>query len=475
MAVVMRQTSPDDRHRHVPVRPIGIDLFAGVGGMTLGFEQAGFDVVASVEYDPVHAAVHEFNFPLAKVVCADIGRLTPDALLSAGYEGFIAHGRSPDEWDPAQIDVIFGGPPCQGFSTMGKRDVLDERNSLGYKFADLIGAIQPRYFVMENVPGMAAGGHAGILIRLMARFKRHGYSVSVEHEDLRKRAILNAADFGVPQDRRRLILIGARNDVVPPSYPIPTVRRVPKRTGENQRVDPLDMFLPVGPTVGDALSDLPDLDEFDALLTSDEVLLRRRDVVRISKKSSVYVGRLRGMIEDPENFAHPRIWNPRMLTSSMRTLHTQESIGRFEKTPQGQTEPISRFYRLDVGGLCNTLRAGTGSERGAYTSPRPLHPTLPRVLSVREAARLHSFPDWFRLHRTKWNGFRSIGNAVPPLFGRAIARMIVNALGIVPARPEQQVALGDPQLLTLNRLQAAAYYNADERHIPKVRKRLVST
>jgi len=460
--------------RPIRRRPVGIDLFAGVGGLSLGFEQAGFDIVASVEYDPVHAAVHKFNFPLTRVVCADITRISPEQLLAASREGFLAHGNAAEEWNPAQIDVIFGGPPCQGFSTIGKRDMSDDRNKLGYKFADLIGAIKPRYFVMENVPGMAAGGHASILASLVARFRKHGYIVSVQLEDVRKSAILSAADYGVPQDRRRLILLGARKGEPLPSYPLPSVRRVSKRSRTVSIVDRLDMLLPAGPTVGDALLDLPDLDTFEELLFTDEVALKKRDVQRMTRLTSHYAGRLRGLAGDPDDFSHPRRWDPTLLTSSMRTEHTDESIRRFRATSPGDTEAISRFYRLDAAGLCNTLRAGTGSERGAYTSPRPIHPTLPRVISVREAARLHSFPDWFRLHRTKWNGFRSIGNAVPPLFGRAIGRAILNAIGIEPIRPEQSVELGDPALLVLNRLQAARHFAVDEQHIPKVRKRLIN-
>ena len=455
------------------IRPIGIDLFAGVGGMSLGFEQAGFDIVASVEYDPVHAAVHEFNFPNTTTLCADVTKLTAEDLLEAARAGFIAHGRSQSEWNPQEIDVIFGGPPCQGFSTIGKRDVSDHRNSLVNKFAEIIGAVRPRYFVMENVPGMAAGGHAGILARLMAKFQKHGYNLAVEVESVRRKAILCAADFGVPQDRRRLILIGAREGLPVPSYPTPAVRPAPKRLGERRKAEARNLFLSSGPTVGEAILDLPDLDEFEELLICDEVWLNEKNFALMTERSSEYVRHLRGALVDNEDLSHPRQWNPRQMTSSMRTVHSVESITRFKGTPPGSTEAISRFYRLDPEGLCNTLRAGTGSERGAYTSPRPLHPTLPRVLSVREAARLHSFPDWFRLHRTKWNGFRSIGNAVPPLLGRAIGQSIVRALGVHPTKPTVALSLGDPSLLSLNRLQAAAHFGVDQRHIPQVRKRLL--
>jgi DNA (cytosine-5)-methyltransferase 1 len=111
-------------------------------------------------------------------------------------------------------------------------------------------------------------------------------------------------------------------------------------------------------------------------------------------------------------------------------------------TPAGSTEPISRFLKLDPDGVCNTLRAGTDSARGAFTSPRPIHPHYPRVITVREAARLHSYPDWFRFHATKWHGFRQIGNSVPPLLGRAVAAQIVAALGIEPSRPVDALPLG---------------------------------
>lgn len=187
------------RDRKERRRPLAIDLFSGVGGLSLGFEQAGFDVIASAEYDPVHAAVHAFNFPLTEVICDDVAKISADKLMDAAKRGFIAHGNSPSK-RTGEIDAIFGGPPCQGFSTMGKRDVGDDRNMLVYRFGDLIGAIRPRYFVMENVPGMASGGHASILEKLMNRLRKHGYELSVTVDQIRKRAILNAADYGVVQD-----------------------------------------------------------------------------------------------------------------------------------------------------------------------------------------------------------------------------------------------------------------------------------
>src|SRR5262249_5545259 len=146
-------------------------------------------------------------------------------------------------------------------------------------------------------------------------------------------------------------------------------------------------------------------------------------------------------------------------TSSLRATHTPLSKRRFAETPMGATEPVSRFYKLPPNGVCNTLRAGTASDRGAFTSPRPIHPFRPRCITVREAARLHSYPDWFRFHVTKWHGFRQIGNSVPPLLGRAVAAEILRSLGARPRKPRASIGLGDPRLLRFSMTDAAAHYS----------------
>ena len=122
-------------------KPTCLDLFCGAGGMSLGFEEAGFDVVAGVELDPVHASVHSYNFPKCHVYRDDISKLTGKQIVNS-------HG---------SIDVIIGGPPCQGFSLIGKRDESDDRNHLVLQFMRMVHEIQPRYFVMENVSGLTVG------------------------------------------------------------------------------------------------------------------------------------------------------------------------------------------------------------------------------------------------------------------------------------------------------------------------------
>ncbi|HEV7401203.1 MAG TPA: DNA cytosine methyltransferase [Solirubrobacterales bacterium] len=450
-------------------RPLAVDLFAGAGGLSLGLEQAGFDVLTAVEYDPVHAAAHEFNFPQTKVLCADISALSADDLKAAARAGMSAHGHDAEEWD-GEFDLIAGGPPCQGFSFIGKRLVDDKRNQLVFHFFRLVSELRPRYFVMENVPGMARGGHASILDKLISEFEEAGYRFPEEEMEAKKHRILNAADFGVPQERNRLFLIGTRKDQAKTARPpAPTVHPVAKRsTVAEERAD---SELPCGPTVWDAIGDLPNLSRFASLFGSDTTRLSDAAVAAMEIAASPYARRLRGLEADPDDLSRPRDWDPSRLTGSMRTEHTEKSIRRFRATKPGETEPISRYYRLDPDGLCNTLRAGSGSERGAFTSPRPLHPRLPRVLSNREAARLHSFPDWFRLHMTKWHGFRQIGNAVAPLVGRAVGHEIVVALELEPAVPSKSLALGEPRLVRLSMNEAVAHFGADRASIPAPRTR----
>ena len=392
-------------------RPLVVDLFAGAGGLSLGFEQAGFDVAASVEVDPVHAAVHHYNFPASVAICRSVVSLSGAQIRSLAGIG------------DRDIDAVCGGAPCQGFSTIGKRALDDPRNNLVQHFCRLVRELQPKYAVFENVRGLTMGAHKAFLNEIIETLSADGYTVNLPYQ------VLNAADHGVPQDRKRLFLLAARHGQVLPDYP-----------GKAARV-----------TVLEAIGDLPDADQFEALLGSDHV------VARLGPRS-VYARKLRGEALDVGDFSHPRSWNPRLLTSSTRTAHTELSRARFRATAPGSIEPISRFLRLDPAGVCNTLRAGTDSARGAFTSPRPIHPQLARVITVREAARLHSYPDWFRFHATKWHGFRQIGNSVPPLLARAVATQLISALGLAPCKPTVALALGSEATLNYTMAEAVRRY-----------------
>lgn len=396
-------------------RPIGIDLFAGAGGMSLGFEQAGFDIRAAVEIDPAHCAVHKFNFPQCAVVPRTVVELSAERVRSAAKLN-----RSQG------IDVVFGGPPCQGFSMIGHRMFDDPRNRLVLEFVRLVAELDAKYFVFENVKGLTVGRHRGFLDDLVKAFRAKGYEVRLPWQ------VFDAADFGVPQHRERLILVGAKRGVAIPEYPAPIVRPAD---------EPPNGDLPVGPTVRDVLCDLPDADLFDVLEHCDSV-----GGVSYGEPSQFAV-ELRCLTNDAWHYGYPRKWNPTILTSSWRTEHTEISRRRFAETTPGTTEPISQFYKLRAEGLSNTLRAGTDGARGAFTSPRPIHYEYSRCVTVREMARLHGFPDWFRMHSTKWHGARQIGNAVPPPLARAVAAEIMRTMRIEPMRPRKALALGDKSLL----------------------------
>jgi len=307
---------------------------------------------------------------------------------------------------------------------IGKRALDDQRNQLVFHYVRLVKELEPKFCVFENVKGLTLGKHAQFLDELIEALGAVGYKVLLPYR------VLNAADFGVPQDRRRLFLIGARSDQRLPTYPNPVVDRT---------------------SVWQALGDLPDADEFPELIDSDSIATHW-------VSTALYARRLRGLVRDPKNFGYERVFDPNVLTSSLRTEHTAVSQQRFLATEHGQTEPISRFKKLHPDGLCNTLRAGTDSARGAFTSPRPIHPFKLRVITVREAARLHSYPDWFRFHATKWHGFRQIGNSVPPLLGRAVAEQIVEALGHSPEKPKRTLRLGHESLLTFQMWRAAQHF-----------------
>jgi DNA (cytosine-5)-methyltransferase 1 len=286
---------------------------------------------------------------------------------------------------------------------------------------------------MENVPGIAAGKYKKTLLQLENAFENAGYNV--------RQAILNAADFSVPQKRQRLFLVGSSN---PQGFDIPF---------------PIKPY-PLQTTVCDAISDLPDIDDIPQLIDSDEVELTKNQLEIINQKATPYIQFLRcnSSLPNLTTFQYPRFWNPQILTSSMQTQHQENSKTRFLATPQGQLDPISRLRRLKLDGFSHTLRAGTDKERGRHTSPRPIHPTFPRVITVREAARLHSFPDWFRFHQTKWHGFRQVGNAVPPLLAHSIGKQIMAALNVQPSHPQRILDLGDTQLLKLVPTTAQKYW-----------------
>src|SRR5919106_1165841 len=324
-------------------RPIAIDLFAGAGGMSLGFEEAGFDVVAALESDRAHAAAHAFNFPRCEMVRRDAAAVTGDDLRVAAARGLQALGRPRER--STTIDVVFGGPPCQGFSVGGHLDPNDPRNELVVHFARLVAELRPAAFVLENVPAMASralAGHAETVPEWVRdEMARYGYDTSPAR-------VFNASSFGLPQDRRRLILVGVRRPFVLPPAPPPTTLALPKTPGATprpwelgHRAAPADV--PVGPSVRDAIGNLPDLDSFPALLDSDVARLAEAQRLLMTGLASDYAARLAGSMRDPQDYSRPRRRRPSVMTSALRTTHSSEVRERFAATPPGEREPVSRL------------------------------------------------------------------------------------------------------------------------------------
>lgn len=423
-------------------RPVAIELFSGAGGMSLGFEAAGFDTLVAIDNNPMHVATHEWNFPLTRSLCADIETLSAEDILTSAKDRWSE--RYPDESWPGDIDCIFGGPSCQGFSEIGRHNPQDERNNLLRAFARLVAAIKPKYFVMENVPGLLASVNDSIRAEALKILADEDYSFSAGRP-----FILSAGDFGVPQARRRVFVVGNRKDAPPVSVPVARGTRV---------------------TVSEALDDLRFLQLYRSLATKDSIQLSAAALAKMEAAASAYVRSLRNGPDSAHGsygLGYSRPWDPTIVTSAGRTSHRKEVRERFRITRQGAEEQVSRLQRLRADGLAPTLRAGTGRDHGSFTSARPIHHRYPRVITVREAARLHSFPDWFRFHVTKWHGFEQIGNSVPPLLAEAIACEIIRALGSSPLKNETKTEPSDDNLLALTLVEAARHYGIDPATLPK--------
>jgi DNA (cytosine-5)-methyltransferase 1 len=305
------------------------------------------------------------------------------------------------------------------------------------EFVRIVGELNASHFIFENVKGLTVGKHRRFLEEVIDAFARIGYAVQTPWR------VLNASSFGVPQDRERLFLLGAKVGCRLPGYPAASTCVA----GSN------DLDLPSGPTCRDALADLPDAEQFPDLWHGDAVPTDDWG------EPSGYARGLRCLGNAGWHYGYRRRWDSSVLTSSMRTDHTDISRRRFQTTEPGQVEPISRFFRLPEFGVSNTLRAGTDSSRGAFTSPRPIHYEKARCVTVREMARLHGFPDWFRLHETKWHGARQIGNAVPPPLARAVAGELMRVLSRKPTRPRRSVTLGDTAFLRMDPSEAARFWD----------------
>lgn len=317
-----------------------ISLFSGGGGLDLGAHFAGFKSLLVSDIIPQYTETIRHNLPHVKVYNDDAMELTPERIKEiANVEG--------------DIDLIIAGPPCQAFSIMGKRKSLnDPRGQLTIKYFELVAGIRPKAFVFENVPGLMTVNKGKDFNNLLTFItETTGYSISVKK--------LNAADFGVPQYRERIFVVGFRPDIISDSFEFPS--------------EPTGLY-------GKALPQ------------------------RVPSRFA---------LESIEGLPNQEI---RVHTESVRT--------RFAALPQGGRDRGSYSDRLRADEPSGTVLIGS-SAGGA----RPhIHPFEPRVLTVREAARLQSFPDWYEFTGSRSEQYRQVGNAVPPLLAYELLSSIKRVL-----------------------------------------------
>lgn len=376
-------------------RPIAYDIFSGVGGLSLGLQQSGFNVAVAVEIDELTGRYAQYNLPTTAVLYGQSRgnvrspNLTGDSLKAIS-------GRKKD------VTLISGGPPCQGFSLAGRMDTKDPLNGLVSHFATLVLEVMPRAFLLENVPGITRGDSQA-LRRALRRLSQDYVITEPEH--------LWAHDFGVPQARERVFVLGFRRDTgVLPSFPSPT------HAGRSQSKK-LTPFV----SVKEAILDLPRV---------SKVLPDDHKAVYTRKPKGNFALWARSLANDPVDYSIPIYWDNGICSNHAPTFHGVEVLKRFKKLVPGFSDPVSGVRRLALDGVATTIRAGTTAERGSRSAPRPVHPQEDRVLTTRECARIQSFPDWFLFHHTRWHGNRQVGNAVPPLLARAIGHHVLKLLGI---------------------------------------------
>jgi DNA (cytosine-5)-methyltransferase 1 len=367
-----------------------IDLFCGAGGLSEGLRQAGFSPRVGVDFDKHAVATYRHNHPGVPVIEGDVARVTGEDLFR------LAGTRN--------IDLIAGGPSCQGFSTHGKRIQDDPRNFLFKHFVRLVDEVRPRMFLMENVKGMLTYAKGEFRRQIEAAFREIGYRTDFTQ--------VLAADYGVPQLRHRILFIGTREDDIELSFPAPT---------HGDKVKGLRPYV----TLAEAIGDLPLIKEnytterrkyASAPKGAYQVYCRsgaRTEVTLhvgrpLSKQASslaAHIGQGQGLRAVPVKFLPKRF-------TKMRTI----SNGQLRR------DCTTLYHRLDPSRPSYTI---TCNYKNVASGPF-LHPFEDRAISHREAARLMSFPDRYQFLGASFP--RQIGNAVPPLLAKAIGAHLLKLL-----------------------------------------------
>jgi DNA (cytosine-5)-methyltransferase 1 len=368
-----------------------VDLFSGCGGFSLGAELAGFRSLAAIDIDPTLQSAYRRNFPNSRAIQASVAELQ-----AADWRQLIGNQRP---------DLVIGGPPCQGFSFIGKRQKDDPRNTLIHHFYRQVSILRPKVFIMENVEGLLSEENRDVLSSAIE-------TVAGTYTVL-KPMLVNAADYGAATARKRVVVIGYD----------------PAELGDLSHETFAPAALAKRATVRDAISDLPN----PVPEIKDDFGWQKYPKRRVEELSA-YASQLRACAPNGLGSAEYNERHKGGAVSGMNlTRHRADIARRYAAVPAGKSDPITKSYKLDWNGQSPTIRAGTGADKGAFQAVRPLHPKLGRVITVREAARLQGFPDWFTFHPTKWHSFRMIGNSVSPFVSNALMARLAERLHVALA------------------------------------------
>ena len=351
-----------------------VELFAGAGGLSIGLERAGIHVVIANEIMPDFAATLAANHPYTNVINDDIHKINfKEELKKLGLES---------------VDVLSGGPPCQGFSTIGSKNRQDPRNSLFYEYLRAVAETKPKYTIFENVSGFKRmyGGFA--YDTLVRELDELGYDTKCQ--------ILNAADYGAPQIRYRTIVLGWKRGLPALDFPLPT------NGGKNGQRPYL--------TLMEAISDLP---QIGAGESSDKYA---------TPPQNEYQRKMRGKQE--ELLEHNAANYGAKMQEILRTIPEGGSVSDLPMRLRPRSAYCNTYARL----LPNEPSPTITRNFGTPSSSRCVHPYQSRALSKREGARLQGFPDDYKFVGGKQSKNLQIGNAVPPSLGEAIATVVVSAL-----------------------------------------------
>ena len=361
-----------------------VDLFAGAGGLSTGLEQVGFRVVAAVERDPQAAETYATNHPMTRLLVRDVAQLDAGELLRDRRR---------------RVDLLAAGPPCQGFSIKGQRQAAHPGNAMLDECIRLARELRPRAVLIENVQGlmsMLRGYYFDRLVTGLERLEcRPGLRYDVSY------AMLNAADYGLPQNRRRLFILALAPGLAW-TWPLPTTQ-----LGDL--------------TLWDAIADLP-----EETAPSDAALKYRR-----LSNASLYARRLRAGSSKVVNHHTKKLEQLRQLR--LGALQQGEDRRHLPDELQAGGHE-TKYRRLRASAPSPTLTAHMGKDLSDF-----IHPYLPRTLTVREAARVQGFPDHYEFLGSQAAQFTQVGNAVPVPLGRALADELLITLS---ARSKKRVAPG---------------------------------